>query len=222
MRLQGPGDIEFREVRYGDEAAVAEILADWEHGTYGARLDPSKAVHKWVNDMRVEPGQHPCPPDYSFRQALIAYSSSGEPMALVVYVVRGANDPKNFPLPVCALYTECFAIAPNFRDQGRMDAILNTLIRSAFEDTGADVLIHDLVDTAPMRSHQADRAYSAPVERDTSKGRRIRVQFTKAEHEARMAANPAESTMRHVFEPPEQSGGGRGEPVSVRPGGGGG
>lgn len=203
MRLQGPGDIEFREVRYGDEAAVAAILADWSHGFYGARLDPAKAVHKWVNDMRVEPGQHPCPAGYSFRQALIAFMPNGDPLSLVVYVVRGANDPKNWPLPVCTLTTECFAIAPTYREQGRMDAILNTLIRSAFEDTGADVLIHDLVDTPQMRSHQFDRSYKQADERDTRKGRRIRVNFTKADHEERMAANPAEARMRHVFEPPE-------------------
>lgn len=202
MRLQGPGDIDFREVRYGDEASVGAILADWSHGFYGTRLDPDRAVHKWVNDMRVQPGRHPAGPDDTFRQALIAHMPNGDPLALCVYVVRGANDPKNWPLPVCTLTTECFAIAPKYRDQNRMDAILNTLIRSAFENTEADVLIHELVDTPQMRSHQTDRDYKQAEEKDTRKGRRISVSFTKADHEERLAAKPEERRMRHVFEPP--------------------
>ena len=98
MRLQGPGDIDFREVRYGDEPAVAEILSDWEHGSYGNRINAANAVDKWVNDMRVQPGAHPAGADDTYREALIAFMPNGDPLALVVYVVRGANDPKNYPL----------------------------------------------------------------------------------------------------------------------------
>lgn len=198
MILRGP-TFEFRDVRYGDEDAVAAILADWSHGLYGKRLDTAAYVRKLVNDMTVQPGEHPATPDSIYREALVSFMPNGDPLALCVYVVRGGNDPKNWPLAITALYTEVFAIAPSYRDQGRMDELLNTLMRSAFEDTGADVLIHDLVDTPQMRAHEADRAYSDPVERDTSKGRRIRVTFTRADHEARMLANPAEAQMRHEF-----------------------
>lgn len=199
IELIGPGGT-FRDVRYGDEAAVLEILSDWQYGGKSVRaVDAANMTHKWVHDMTVQPGDHPATSDSTYREALIAFMPTGEPLALCVYVVRGGNDPKNWPLAVTALYTEVFAVAPAYRDQGRMDALLNTLIRSAFEDTGADVLIHDLVDTPQMRSHQTDRSYQQAEERDTAKGRRIRVAFTRADHQTRMAANPAEARMRHEF-----------------------
>jgi len=200
IQLDGPGDIRFRDVRIGDEDAVFTICQN-------ARIDSrpftrrgaENMTHKWANDMAVQPGDHPCNADSLYREALIAHLPNDDPLALIVYVVRGANDPKNWPLAIHVLYTELFIIAPNYRASGRMDGLLNTLIRSAFEVTGVDVLVHDLVDTPQMRAHQQDRAYTNARERVTPKGARIAVTFTKAEHEARMARVPAEANARMAF-----------------------
>lgn len=200
MILQGPGDIQFRDVRFGDEDDIFTLCRGWTHdGRRFSRRSAENAVQKYVNDMEVQPGDHPCNGDSLYREALIAHLPNGDPLALIVYVVRGANDPKNWPLAVHTLRTEAFAINPAYRDQGRMDGLLNTLIRSAFEDTGVDALVHDLVDTPQMRSHLQDRAYQSPRERETAKGTRIEVAFTRAQHQARMAANPSEARQRHVF-----------------------
>lgn len=193
MRLDVGGGIEFRDVRYGDEDAVYEICSDWTvDGKRFTRSRAERAVQKYVNDMLVEPGEHPATADSRYREALIAFTPSGEPLALIAYVVRGGNDPKNWPVPACILTTEFFVIAPAQRGAGYMDRLLNALMRSAFEHTGVDALAHDLVDSPEMRSHDADRGYSNKAQN----GRHDRVSWTKEEQTARLAANPSEASTR--------------------------
>jgi len=201
IELEGPVGLTFRDVRYGDEDAVFELCQAWTaDGKRFTRERARQAVHKYVRDMEIEPGDHPATADSRYREALIAFGPTGEPLALIVYVVRGANDPKNWPLAICTLTTEVFAINPASRSPAVARALLATLMRSAFEDTGADVLTHELLDTPEMRDHLADRAYSDPVlERETPRGTRIAAAFTRADHLARMASRPAESAARHVF-----------------------
>lgn len=198
MRLEGP-TITFREVAYGDESAVLDICRDWTHD--GKRFTLSRAeqaVHKYVLDM-THPREHPAIPDSQYTETLIAFTSDNDPLALISYTVRGDNDPKNWPLPMTILYTKFFIIAPKFRGKGLMKPIMNTLFRSAFEDTGADLMIHELVDSPEMQTHSADR-YSDTKDKVDQRGEtRIKVAFSKAEHEARMLANPEELSMRHIF-----------------------
>lgn len=204
MILQGPGDIQFRDVRYGDEEAVMTICSDWDGDGKRMRMRRAEeAVHGYVHAMTARPGDHPVLPDSRYREALISFMPNGDPLALVVYDVRGGNDPKNWPLAVATLKTQVFSIAPAYRSGGRMAELLNVLMRSAFEDTGVDVLTHTLRDSPAVRSHIQDRGYEAPAEKEIEKGAlretRIEVAFTKAQHQARMAANPSEARQRHVF-----------------------
>lgn len=202
INLEGPGGIQFRDVRYGDEEAILEICRDWRaDGQRFTLARAHQAVHKYVLDMELEPGAHPCTADSTYREALISFAADGSPECLCVYVVRGASDPKNFPLPVHSLRTEVFSIAAAHRTPARARELLAVLMRSAFEVTGVEVLAHQLLDTATMRDHLTDREYSTePVQRETPKGVRIDAAFTRADHEARMARVPTERDARQVFE----------------------
>ncbi len=199
ITLDGPS-VTFRSVDYDDEAAIFELCKDWDHD--GKRFTKRMAEHatqRYANHNNADDRPRPPLAETCYADTLIAFHSNGDPLVLLRYVVRGSAERRN-PLRVNAVFTEFIVMNAKYRGQGRLKGIIDTLFRAAFENLGVDAIEHELVDTASMQAHKDDR-YSEATERDNERGeKRIKVKFTKADHDARMLAKPNEKSMKHIFE----------------------
>jgi len=191
----------WRDIRYGDEADYMTIVETWNHD--GKRMNirrAEQAIHKYANDMAVEPGDHPITADTKvFREAFILHEGTA-PMAFLVYVVRGPKDPRAVIAIGSVMHIEGFAIAPAFQGQGRSKKLLMELINSCFTVMKPDILLYEYVDTPEMNAHKNDRDFTKSEETTGKDGKeRTRVQFLKADYDKRMAERVDEAAVRTSF-----------------------
>ena len=130
---------------------------------------------------------------------LLGDDSSGDPLAIIVYVVIGASDVKS-QIPLSTMTVEAFAIAPSFRGGGRSRTLLAELINSCFTVTQPDLLIYEYVDTPEMNAHRDDRSFTESTPGVGKHGRnRTRVVFSRADYDARMIDRADEATIQTSF-----------------------
>lgn len=179
----------WRAVTMADLDNLVEIFGDWQHDDrQHFRSGIEKQLEKWVNDMIVEPSSYPIGPDALWREAMICFDGT-DPLCVVVYVVRGGNDPKN-QVPLSTLTLEVFAIAPQFRDDGRMIGLMSGIAAICYNHLKPDLIIG--TSAAPQF---LARLAGTESQRPFNKRRgAARVDFveSRVNHEARIAANPAE------------------------------
>lgn len=201
IELTTPSTV-WRALTMADLDALVTIFSDWRHDDKPHnRGGIEKQLEKWVFDMEVEPSDHPILPDSTYREALICFEGA-DPLAIIVFLVRGANDPKNWPLALSILTMEIFAIAPQFRRQsGRMNSLLSELLHSSFNNTRPDVVIglsaDPAIDAWLVRSALEDRR------EDTKRRGQVRQSFvmSRQNYLDRMAQFPADdipTTLRKI------------------------
>jgi len=193
----------WRDVRYGDEADVLTIFGGWDADR--KRMTARRAVegvHKWVNDMTVQPTEVPATPDSHYRAAMIAHEAgTGDPVALVAWVIRGANNPKNWPISATICFVELFSVAPNKRANGVGSRLMNLLTVSLWRDTQPDLIVYQyLPEVAEMQARREARTWQSVRTVQTLKGERVEVVGNKADHDARMLAAPGDNEAS-VFNP---------------------
>ena len=194
MKITAP-KCRYRPIVETDEAAIGEILADWNHDNINAhrgnRFDSvrlTNTVNRWLLDASVEPPEIPLKTSSLFRQALLMYMDATSvidsppdketPVGLAVFVARGKT-----------IHVELTAIHPTYRGKKLYSECYPTLSKYAFVTLGADDITWQIPTNVAAGKHATSKwdGFTTAAGQTTGEtGARDNYSMTKTQWQARL------------------------------------